>query len=235
MKEAEGFPSSDSPTARVPGATADPKNPGGLKERVRQVHLKNGKTYVIVEVGDEVKHVFDHRTVEFEIKAGMEEMDGFLKGLSPQALQGLLVYLSGAVNDAGQSLKALEEQLQALCGEDNYDYFGLDGENCSDKDLEKAYRRASRDLHPDKGGDEDKFAEMRKKYEQLKALREEEKQGSNGGGSIKWDPHDIDSMYKAHRELREQLIWVNRKTIDGEKRLHERRMRSGRNYFLMNQ
>lgn len=69
--------------------------------------------------------------------------------------------------------------------------------------------KKSTQLHPDKGGDEKSFMAMREKYEQLKTLRAEGKR-KEGGGSIKWDATQRDSMLEAHVQLRDQLVWITK-------------------------
>ena len=110
-------------------------------------------------------------------------------------------------------------------------FFGLDGQNCSDKDIERAYRQKSTKLHPDKGGNEESFNHMREKYEQLKSLRGEKKK-KEGGGSIKWDVRSRDSMLNAHGELREQLVWVTRHLNKVEDELKDLKQRQAVKYSL---
>lgn len=61
--------------------------------------------------------------------------------------------------------------------------------NCAQKDLRKAYLRKAQKMHPDKGGDADKFKELQKAYdilgnEEKRALYDEygEEGVENGGG-----------------------------------------------------
>ena len=53
---------------------------------------------------------------------------------------------------------------------DPFTILGLDRE-ASDKEIRKQYRELSKTMHPDKGGDEEKFKELTKAY---KALTDEE-------------------------------------------------------------
>ena len=47
-----------------------------------------------------------------------------------------------------------------------YDVLGLD-RSCSPEDVKRAYRRKAREMHPDKGGDAEKFKELSAAYEVL--------------------------------------------------------------------
>merc|ERR1712203_458731 len=58
-----------------------------------------------------------------------------------------------------------------------------------------------------------------------KALRGGNKR-KEGGGAIKWDPNDRDSMLRAHGDLREQLVWISKHQAEVDKevaQLEERR------------
>lgn len=173
-----------------------------------KVELANGETGVVVESSVTGKRWrFDKKSVDFELRADAESLANWLEGLKDQQMPGLLTLLAGEVTERGDMLKALEKDRDGLRGTEDYEFFGLDSAECTDKDLERAYRKMSKHLHPDKGGDEASFDEMRKKFEQIQSLRSEGKR-KEGGGSIRWDPNCRSSMLKAHSDLREQLIWI---------------------------
>jgi len=189
------------------------------------VELANGEKGVVVERGSDGKRWrFNRKSIEFELAADAEMLNTWLDGIKDEQMPGLLTLLADEVGDRGALLKAVEKDRDALRGEEDYDFFGLDGAECTDRDVERAYRKKSMQLHPDKGGDEKQFDEMRKKYEQIVKLRGEEKR-KEGSGSIKWDPNSRASMLKAHGELREQLIWITRSTEEVEAEVREVRRR----------
>merc|ERR1719356_1620277 len=64
----------------------------------------------------------------------------------------------------------------------NYIYFGLTAD-ASDKDLDNAYRKLAKKMHPDKnGGTEEakkRFQQMKERYEAIKRKRNEEGDSEN--------------------------------------------------------
>lgn len=164
---------------------------------------------VVVQRPDGVRWHFNQSHIQFELECDAEELSTWLDSLDLQQLPGLLTLLAHEVNRRGAELKAAEKDRDSLQGSEDYDFFGLDGEACTDKDIERAYRKKSAQLHPDKGGTDREFQDMREKYEQLKNLRNESKR-KEGGGAIKWDTKSRPSMLDAHASLREQLVWITR-------------------------
>lgn len=175
----------------------------------------------MVERYDGKRWRFDQRCVEFELTCDdSNSLKAWLDGILDEQLPGLLTLLAGEVGTRGDKLKTLERDRDAQRGTEDYDFFGLDGAECTDKDIERAYRKKSTQLHPDKGGDERSFAAMRDKYDQLKKLRADGKR-KEGGGSIKWDANCRDSMLKAHVQLRDQLIWITKLMVEVKGQMEE--------------
>jgi len=176
-----------------------------------QVELADGERCVVVQRAvDGKRWRFDRKSIHFELFCDAASLSTWLDGITNQQMPGLLTLLANEVTERGAQLKDVEKERDALRGTEDYDFFGLDGTECSDKDIERAYRKKSQQLHPDKGGDENSFNDMRKKYEQLKELRGDGRRKEGGGGSIKWDPNVRDSMLTAHEDLRAQLIWITK-------------------------
>ncbi|CAE8628632.1 unnamed protein product [Polarella glacialis] len=194
----------------LPESEAPPEERGERDDvKVYMQELANGERCVMVQRIDGKKWRFNRSAVEFELQCTAETLKDWLGGLVCEQLPGLLTLLADEVNIRGGKLKETEKDRDSLRGTEDYDFFGLNGNQCSDKDIERAYRKKSTQLHPDKGGDEASFNNMREKYDQLKSLRNESKR-KEGGGSIRWDARSRDSMLKAHGDLREQLVWITR-------------------------
>jgi len=196
--------------------------------KVSKVTLQDGASLVVVtDLAGTQLGAFDKSAIEFELHCTTEQLDPWLNGLATQILPGLLMLIAGEVNERGALLKDTEKERDDLRGTEDYDFFGLDADECDEKTIDRAYRRASTKLHPDKGGDEAAFAEMRKRYDQLKALRGEEKPKDQkaGGGSIKWDPKSRVSMITAHADLRGQLVWITKKIEDASGQIAQLRER----------
>eukprot|EP00931_Biecheleriopsis_adriatica_P022209 TRINITY_DN14338_c0_g1_i1.p1 TRINITY_DN14338_c0_g1~~TRINITY_DN14338_c0_g1_i1.p1 ORF type:complete len:570 (+),score=119.56 TRINITY_DN14338_c0_g1_i1:82-1791(+) len=221
------------PSEAASGAEAaeQAETPQTADVKVFMVETKTGETAVMVERQDGKRWRFMRNSIDFELACTADALQAWLDGICTEQLPGLLTLLANEVNTRGESLKAAEKDRDALRGTEDYDFFGLDGNECSDKDIERAYRRKSTQLHPDKGGDEESFNQMREKYEQLKSLRGENKR-KEGGGSIKWDPKSRDSMMTAHRDLREQLVWITRHIEQVEEELKDLRKRQSARHSL---
>lgn len=189
------------------------------------VEKADGQKAVVVERSDGKRWRFEQRHVDFELQCDAESLSTWLDTVTTQQMPGLLTLLAGEVTERGGQLKEAEKDRDALRGIEDYDFFGLDGASCSDKDIERAYRKKSTQLHPDKGGNEQSFNAMREKYEQLKSLRNENKRKDGGGGSIKWDPNSRESMLEAHMHLREQLVWITRHIGEVQEQLEDLRRR----------
>jgi len=200
--------------------------------KVYMVEVKSGDTAVMVEVpGKKQRWRFHRNSIDFELGCSAEQLQEWLAGMASEQLPGLLTLLANEVTSRGDALKGLEKDRDIARGTEDYDFFGLDGNECSDKDIERAYRKKSTQLHPDKGGDEEAFNNMREKYDQLKALRGENKR-KEGGGSINWDAKSRGSMLKAHTDLREQLVWITRHITQVEEELAELKRRQAVKYSL---
>mmetsp|Transcript_129518 Transcript_129518/g.335957 ORF Transcript_129518/g.335957 Transcript_129518/m.335957 type:complete len:550 (-) Transcript_129518:61-1710(-) len=224
-------PSSVAPEQSVTAPPSDlaESEPGTLRARddvkCFMVELADGETCVVVQRADGKRWRFQRNSIDFELACDAEALQTWLGGLSDQQMPGLLTLLADEVNSRGARLKTAEKERDALRGTEDYEFFGLDGNACSDKDVEKAYRKMSTMLHPDKGGDEQSFNAMRERYDQIKSLRGESRRQGGGGGAIRWDPNCRDSMLTAHSDLREQLIWITKLIGDVEKDVEERRKR----------
>ncbi|CAJ1343216.1 unnamed protein product [Effrenium voratum] len=195
------------------------------------LETRTGETAVAVQRADGKRWRFQRNSIDFELTCSADSLQKWLDGMLSEQLPGLLTLLVHEVQTRGEALKSAEKERDELRGSEDYEFFGLDSQNCSDKDIEKAYRKKSTQLHPDKGGDEESFNHMREKYEQLKSLRKENKR-KEGGGSIKWDARSRESMLGAHGELREQLVWITRHLTDVEEELSELKRRQAVKHSL---
>mgnify|MGYP002803539448 FL=1 len=227
------IPPPASPQEEASGSTSEEPSPlqaEGLKKtlvaeemdtqqvKIYMLETRTGETAVAVERPDGKRWRFMRNSIDFELQCTADALQQWLDGLTSEQLPGLLTLLANEVNTRGEALKTAEKERDSLRGSEDYEFFGLDGQQCTDKDIERAYRKKSTQLHPDKGGDEESFNHMREKYEQLKSLRDTTKR-SKGGGSIKWDARSRESMLRAHVDLREQLVWITRHLTDVEEEL----------------
>lgn len=179
---------------------------------VRNVDEDSGaaRTFVRNEDGDH--SVFGENTVSSLTQASEEKAYEWVSALNQTQVRGLTHELGQRL--LGQSrmyharLKELEKMGDAL----NYLYFGL-GPDCTDKDIDNAYRQKARNLHPDKNGGTDeakqKFQNMKERYEAIKRKREggqspqcgDSRRGQNDA-ALEKAPEEGDSSAPASDEAR---------------------------------
>jgi len=192
---------------------------------VRQVDQETGEARTIVRNDDGSLRTF-----------GWEEVRTLAEQCRKKAKEGLQDFsshqLRGLVHEVGQRLitnshlyhRRLAE-LKSLGKRLNYRYFGLD-EDASDKDLDNAYRRMAKQLHPDKNGGTEsakmRFQHMKERYEALKKHREADKDCANSadpsgddGGDVKSENGDEDSATR-EADGEEESLGGHEKNEDGE-------------------
>lgn len=195
-----------------------------------QKQRESGKTTfaVFIKANDgSLIRAFDGDCTTFELTCEAEPLHMWLDGLSQDMLPGLLTLLQHEVEDRHKRLADMQAEKDTLRGADYYEYFGL-SEASTEKDIDRAYRKASKELHPDKGGDEEEFQEMRRRYEQLKQNRGEGPKKNvvvEEGDPLSWDPADRASMLTAHDRMRSFLVWVTNDLTAAAKELEELRRR----------
>lgn len=219
---------STSPGSSPTAGSASPMGEAQQREVVlKKATLSDGQERILVsdKEGKELAS-FGQSEIEFELKADPVQLTKWVNGLDQCVLPGLLSLLGSEVGARGSRLQAAEKERDEFKGVEDYEFFGL-GTSITDQDLKKAYRKLSTKLHPDKGGDDAEFNEMRQRYERLQKLRGLEKEkNKGGGGQITYDPDDRDSMIRAHEEFRLQLVYITRELTKIEKDLQELRHRS---------
>jgi len=220
-----GKPQAMEPAEDLLAAGDDPKSRNDAK--CYRMYPRGGKPFVVVESIDGRKWKFDQKFVDFELACDAKSLVDWLEKIENPQFPGLLMLLAGEVTERGDDLKQVKKEYEGLRGQEDYTFFGLDGTECTDKEIDRAYRKLSTQLHPDKGGDEKAFQDMRERYDQLKAIRsEKEDRLKDGSGSISWDPRSRSSMLEAHTQLREQLIWITKEHTEVSKQVQELQRRS---------
>jgi len=188
---------------------------------------------------------FCHTHINFELSASKEDLDEWLEKLDSRLLYALLSLLSDELASRKLVLDDLKEKRAELYAVEDYVFFGLDAD-ATWQDVVRAYRRLSAQLHPDKGGDEAAFADMRQRYDRIRALHnkrqmesranyEQEDEGAvfdgdgtmGGSNDIEWDPQDRESMLTAHQELHLQLVWLTNEVRKLEVDIESVRSRHG--------
>lgn len=213
------------------GEDATPKPKGSIPQFTVQKQKEGGRVVFVVFIeGNDGKHIraFDGECTNFELSCEADPLRMWLDGVSNDMLPGLLTLLQYEVSYRNERLQEMQEEKDSYRGLDAYEYFGLD-EEATDQEITRAYREKAKELHPDKGGDEEDFADMRKRYEQLKANRAEgggaggKKAKGGEGDALSWDPCDRASMLNAHDRMRSFLVWVSNDASQVSKDLEELR------------
>ncbi|KAF4677669.1 hypothetical protein FOL47_000131 [Perkinsus chesapeaki] len=161
------------------------------------------------------------------LSSGKDEVERWTTDLTDVGLRNVLEVVASHVRQKGRHLEDVEREIKEAKGLSAFAFFGLD-ENCDIAELKKAYKEKSRELHPDKGGDEEAFVDMKSKYEDI--LQQAENSGSDSTktqekGSIGWDPKKRDTMITALFELKHQVMLIEQKIGNLQEELEEVRNR----------
>lgn len=176
----------------------------GQPSIVRQVKADTGVARTIVRNEDGSHRVFGENTVASLTSSSGEEAARWASSLSPLQLRGLVHEVGQRLLEGSRSYHAKLAELERLGERLNYQFFGLSA-GAADKELDNAYRRMAKNLHPDKnGGTEEaktRFQHMKERYEALKKRRgreEDEEAGEHGKAS---GEEGLEDAGKAEDEL----------------------------------
>lgn len=142
---------------------------------VRTVDTDSGaaRTFVRNEDGDH--SVFGENTVASLTKASEEKAYQWASALSQMQIRGLTHELGQRLLAQSRLYHSRLKELDKMGDALNYSYFGLTPDS-TDKDIDNAYRKKARQMHPDKNGGTDeakqKFQSMKERYEAIKRKRD---------------------------------------------------------------
>ncbi|CAJ1363354.1 unnamed protein product [Effrenium voratum] len=178
-----------------------------------------GQSRHIVCNEDGSLHTFGERTVESILNSEEERTRRWLEGLSDRDLRGLVHELGQRLLQSSQLYQRQQGVLESLSSTAGYSFFGLSAD-CTEKELDNAYRRMAKTMHPDKNGGtvhaKQRFQNMKERYEALKEMRaggkeppppeDEQPRSGDTDGRIEFDPADRRSLdatvWKMVRQLR---------------------------------
>ncbi|CAE7235836.1 dnaJ [Symbiodinium natans] len=200
--------------------------------RVKDPETSQNRTLVRKDSGD--YKVFDDEAVDTLLNSITEDVSKYLDDLSTTELRGLVHEVGQRLLENSQLYHSRLSELEKLGEKANFMFFGLDSD-ASERDLDNAYRRLAKQMHPDKnGGTEEakkRFQGMKERYEALKKrlagdtgdadesgkAKDEgddaapdnengkEKEEKGDGKSIEYDPGDKDSMVHTVSKMAGQL------------------------------
>jgi len=192
---------------------------------LKQVDPETGKPRHVVRNADGSLHTFGQRTVDSLLDSEELRARRWVKQLSSRDLRGLVHTLGHRLLQSSQLYQQRHVALLNLSDLSEYAFFGL-SPNCSEHDLDVAYRRLAKQMHPDKNGGTDyakkRFQNMKERYEALKRRRQErqtgdgereegvenersEVQGEGDNGRIEFDPADRASLNQTVWKMVHQL------------------------------
>eukprot|EP00435_Cladocopium_sp_Y103_P046252 s1670_g13.t1 len=202
-------------TASSPSPLATPTLPGepiafdehGVPIIVRSVELGQSRHYVLNEDGK--WHTFGDRTVDSLMESREDTAREWLGALSHRDVRGLVHELGQRLLKSSQLYQKQQGVLEFICDMADYAFFGLTSQ-CSERELDNAYRKMAKKMHPDKNGGTEmakkRFQHMKERYESLKARRgagpsppeeeedSEEPKPESDTGRIEFDPFDRKSL-----------------------------------------
>lgn len=148
----------------------------GQPSIVRHVDNETGVARTIVKNEDGSHRVFGENTVTSLTNSTAEEASTWAYNLTNHQLRGLVHEVGQRLLKDSQLYHTRLTELDKMGEIINYQYFGLNVGD-SEKNLDNAYRKLARSMHPDKnGGTEEakkKFQNMKARYEALKKKRGE--------------------------------------------------------------
>lgn len=190
----------------------------GVPIIVRSVELGQSRHYVLNEDGE--WHTFGDRTVDSLMKSGEDSAREWLGALSHRDVRGLVHELGQRLLKSSQLYQKQQGVLELMRDMADYAFFGLTS-HCSERELDNAYRKMAKKMHPDKNGGTDmakkRFQHMKERYESLKARRgagpppaeeeedSEEPKAENDTGRIEFDPFDRKSLDRTVWKMLGQL------------------------------
>lgn len=147
---------------------------------------------------DGTQSVFGRNTLVSLWSTAEEDGDRWLNSLTNIEMQGLVHEIGQQLLESSSIYTFYQSKLEKISDRANYAYFGL-AEDATDKDLDNAYRKLAKQMHPDKNGGTEsakkQFQKMKDRYEALKQRRNpsQEEAGKDGGnGKQDADGHEAE-------------------------------------------
>lgn len=133
---------------------------------------ETGVSRTLVMNKDGSQRIFGESTITSLVSKEEDEVKGWLEPMDTMQMRGLVFEFKTRMIHLSEKYFAKRADLEQRSEQANYKYFGLSPEEGTEKDLDLAYRRLARTMHPDKnGGTEEakqRFQDMRTRYEELK-------------------------------------------------------------------
>jgi len=215
-------------TGEIPPQGANPRGSGPEPSLVRMVDVDTGKQRLVVTGPDGKVTAFGENTVDSMLQSPEDSVEKWVSGLTDLELRGLVHTVGAQLLSSSRLYQMQQAQLETLADKADRSFFGLP-DGATQRDLDNAYRRLARQMHPDKnGGTEEaknRFQHMKERYEALKArlkgptaAGQAAPGGAQGDRELEYDPSDrqslrraLDTMLSRLRPIRSGLDEIRRK------------------------
>lgn len=204
----------------APGGSSAPKIAGGKIRGepvaydehgrpviLRQVDTETGEEKTVVLMEDGTVQTFDEEAVSQVADKNKKEQLQWIAELTNLQLRGFTHEVGQRLLKGSRLYHSRHAELEKYRDAANYQFFGV-GPDASEKDLDNAYRKMARKMHPDKnGGTEEakrRFQHMKEKYEELKKRRSEEGRENPQEGPKKEDEDEEDKKDREEKEERDK-------------------------------
>jgi len=138
---------------------------------VRQTDKETGNSWTVVLNEDGTKRTFSEEDVEHMLSQSHSELENWFGEMPDRQFRGLSNELTHRLCERSNKLFKRRQQFEEESRRCNFAVFGL-GEGADVKELDNAYRKLARAMHPDKNGGSDeakhRFQAMKEKYEELR-------------------------------------------------------------------
>lgn len=138
---------------------------------VRRTDPETGAATTVVMDQDGATRSFGLETVKSMTLTDESEIASWIQAMKDHHVRGLVNEIRERLYESSGKLQTRREELDQLSKRLSYDYFGL-SEGARGKDVDNAYRRLARSMHPDKNGGtteaKQRFQAMKERYEDLK-------------------------------------------------------------------
>lgn len=143
---------------------------------VRYKDPESGVARTVVTNEDGSQRAFGEETLKTLLAEDDASLSEWLAAMTERCLRGLVNEMSERFIQISNVLFDHQQEFQHKSRHQALSFFGLE-DGCREKDLDNAYRRLARSMHPDKNGGTDEakenFQAMKTKYEELKELCED--------------------------------------------------------------
>jgi len=138
---------------------------------VRRTHPETGAASTIIMEQDGSTRSFGLETVKSMTETDESGIASWIQAMKDHHVRGLVHEIRERLYESSGRLQTRREELEQLSKRLAFDFFGL-SENSQEKDVDNAYRRLARSMHPDKNGGtteaKQRFQAMKERYEDLK-------------------------------------------------------------------